>query len=200
MSASLEQSANAAAKKAAFLDAYRRNLVVEDALIETGIPRTTVVAWRNSDEKLRVEMEAIEAGITDKAHKMALKHAGIMDWSEEDKRKRLSQNSNIRMVEVLLRRDPRYREGGFNVTNNVMALTINGISADDIKKLVTPDAPQALAMDAEVIPQSREKELGSEAADIPFVAKKIPQILPTVMGALLAEKVKFYAERTAEGR
>lgn len=182
-----------------FLLAYEKHMVIEDAIKEIGITRMALLGWRQRDERFRMAFEAVEAGITDKANKMAMKHAGLLPWSDEEYEQRKWATSNFRAVEVLLRRDPRYRDSGMNITNNVMALTINGVKGEEVKKLVTPDSPRAMLQDGEieVLPEGADTK---PDADVSITEKKTADAIPAVMAPLMAERMARYAERMAEGR
>ena len=195
---SVAQVASMRVKMAAFLAAYKEEMVIEKALDKTGLHRYDILNWRK-DEDFRIAFEAVEAGITDKAHEMALKHAGILPWTEDEKDERKYATSNFRAVEVLLRRDPRYRDSGISVTNNVMALTINGVTGEQIKKLVTPDSPQAQLQDSsiEVMPEGRDK---LPDADVGLTSIQPATSIPPVMAPLLAKRIADYEASQAEGR
>lgn len=199
MATRAEIAADVAARKAAFLRAYGGNYIISEALAEVGCSRQNLLDWRKSDETFARAFEAVEADQTDKIKKLALKHAGAIPWSPEEIDKRLPKYSNPRMVEVLLRRDPRYRDGGISF-NNVMALTINGISGDELKKLVSPDSPRAANIDAEVEVQDPKARLAPGEGDIPFAKIESATSIPAVMAGMLESRMARLDRATAEGR
>lgn len=189
-------------EKARFLEAFEREMTVRLACEATGVRRAAFDRWRRDDRDFAQSFLRAEANVTDRAQELGFKHAGMKPWTDDDKAAGLHRTSDRRMVEVLLRRDNRYRDAGLQQHNTVMALTINGISGEDIKKLLTPDDPKAQRLGDDVQIRDRAIDLKADEADIPapdtFISTE--NAPPPVMAKLLEHQMeRRHAAREARG-
>lgn len=129
----LEQGIDAAAKREAFLDAYRRTGTIKAACELTQLTRSRVAIWRKDDPEFALAFDTAVVEYTEHLERIVHQRA-------EDK-------SDILLMFALKKRDPSYRENFKMEHSGEVAIRV--IRYDD--PAPAPAAPPKKIIDAQVV-------------------------------------------------
>lgn len=150
----LIESEDFSALKAAFLVAYTDLRTPKLACEKVKIKRSQYQSWLSGDDNFRAEFFSIKAGIMDECDLLLMKHAGIIMWTKAERDRGVYKFSNVRSIELLKRDNGMIGSTDADQRSKPMTLPIAGISPEDVKKLITPDAKriaEAKPIDVEVV-------------------------------------------------
>lgn len=132
---------NKGSVKTSFLENYRRHRHPGRACFFVGISREELETLAAEDDEFRLSIECVAKDITDDCNQLLMKYAGIVPWTENDKKRGLdkAQDKHVRIRSIALilsNQNAGRRTAESPTVNNVLNLTINGIGSDDLSNLI----------------------------------------------------------------